>query len=132
MADGKKKSKIQALLLTAAGGLFVVLGVTGIFLPLLPTTPFLLLAAACYAESSPRRLRRLLANRWFGRYLRDYRAGRGIPISVKAWTLLLLWTTLALSAACATGLLWVRLLLGLIALGVTLHILMLPSCSSRE
>ncbi|MBN1197593.1 MAG: YbaN family protein, partial [Candidatus Aminicenantes bacterium] len=113
-------------LLILAGGLCTVLGVVGMFLPLLPTTPFLLLAAACYAKSSPQRLQRLLSNRWFGRYLRDYRDGLGIPMRIKTWTLSLLWTAIALSATFATSLLWVRILLGTIALGVTLHILMLP------
>lgn len=118
---------ISKNLLILAGGLCTALGVAGIFLPLLPTTPFLLLAAACYAKSSPHRLQRLLSNRWFGRYLRDYREGRGIPVRIKTWTLSLLWTAIALSAIFATSLLWVRILLGTIALGVTLHILMLPT-----
>lgn len=130
MKEDGTTSRIRKILLIGAGGLFVGLGVAGIFLPLLPTTPFLLLAAACYANSSPRRLRRLLANRWFGRYLRDYRAGLGIPAYLKAWTLVLLWTTLTLSAVLATDQLWVRLLLGVILLGVSLHILFLPSSRS--
>jgi len=121
----------RRVLWIAVGGICMGLGVAGAFLPLLPTTPFLLLAASCYARSSPRRLQRLLNNRWFGPYLRNYRAGRGIPVHVKAWTLGLLWTTISLSAVFATALLWVRILLGLIALGVTIHILMLrPTDSS--
>ena len=132
MTGREKKSGIIKSLLILAGGLSVGLGVAGIFLPLLPTTPFLLLAAACYAQSSPHRLQRLLRNRWFGRYLRDYRGGRGIPAWVKAWTLTLLWATIALTAIFATGLLWVRILLGTIAIGVTLHILMLPTADKKS
>ncbi|HDP94716.1 MAG TPA: DUF454 domain-containing protein [Candidatus Aminicenantes bacterium] len=125
-------SRSRRFLLVTSGAIFVGLGVAGIFLPLLPTTPFLLLAAACYAKSSPHRLQRLLRNRWFGRYLHDYRDGRGIPAWVKVWTLTLLWTTIALSAIFATRLLWVRILLGAVALGITLHILLLPSAKQKS
>ena len=127
MNDRQHSAGIGRRLWIACGGICLGLGITGVFLPLLPTTPFLLLAAACYARSSPLRLRRLMQNRWFGRYLRDYRAGQGIPVRIKVWTLFLLWITLSLSAVFAVSLLWVRLLLGLVALGVTIHILMLPS-----
>ncbi|MFH0931814.1 MAG: YbaN family protein, partial [Candidatus Zixiibacteriota bacterium] len=71
-----------ALIIT--GTFFVGLGVLGIFLPLLPTTPFLLLAAACYARSSKRFYNWLLNNRWFGSYIKDYKEGKGVPSKVKA------------------------------------------------
>ncbi|MDY0297595.1 MAG: YbaN family protein [Acidobacteriota bacterium] len=132
MNGGDKESRLRKTLLMIAGAVCVGLGTAGIFLPLLPTTPFLLLAATCYARSSPRRLRRLLANRWYGAYLGDYRAGRGIPGRVKAGALVLLWITIALSIVFATSLLWVRVLLGTIAIAVTLHILMLPTTKKVE
>ena len=62
-------------LLIAAGTLCVVLGVIGMFIPVLPTTPFLLLAAVCYGRSSKRFYHWLLTNRWFGEYIRNYREG---------------------------------------------------------
>lgn len=65
------------------GSLFVVLGVVGAFLPLLPTTPFMLLAAYCFAKSSPRAHTWLLNNPWFGQQIRDYYAGKGIPVRTK-------------------------------------------------
>ncbi|MDR2935954.1 MAG: DUF454 family protein, partial [Rikenellaceae bacterium] len=92
-------------------------------LPLLPTTPFLLLAAWCFAHSSDRRLQWLLNNRLFGKYIRDYRAGNGIPRRVKWYALSLLWITIGLSAAFAAENPWVRLGLGAIAVGVTIHVL---------
>jgi uncharacterized membrane protein YbaN (DUF454 family) len=109
-------------LLVAAGFAFVGLGVVGIFLPLLPTTPFLLLAAACFARSSERFYRWLLGNRWFGAYVRDYREGRGVPAKVKIFTVALLWLVILLSAAFAVSNLVVRLILIGVAVGVTLHI----------
>jgi uncharacterized membrane protein YbaN (DUF454 family) len=110
-------------LLAAAGFLFVGLGVVGAFLPLLPTTPFLLLAAACFARSSERFYKWLVGNRWFGVYVRDYREGRGIPVRIKVVTIGALWVVICLSAAFAVSNLIVRIILLLIAAGVTVHIL---------
>lgn len=62
-----------------AGMLSVVLGIVGIFLPLLPTTPFMLLAAACFAQSSPRFHNALLESRTFGPIIKQWQAQRSIP-----------------------------------------------------
>ena len=76
--------------LKVIGTFFVVLGFIGIFVPLLPTTPFLLLAAACYAKSSPAFYNWLLCNKWFGSYIKNYREGRGIPLKSKIVSITLL------------------------------------------
>ena len=120
------RSLLRPLLLVL-GTLFVILGVVGVFLPILPTTPFLLLAAACYARSSDRFLHWLLNNRLFGDYIRNYREGRGMPRSTKLLTLVALWLTLGLSAAFATSALWLRLLLAAVGTGVTIHLLRLKT-----
>ena len=104
------------------GTLFVGLGVVGMFIPILPTTPFLLLAAACYARSSDRFLRWLLENRWFGAYIRNYREGRGMTRDTKLLILLALWLTLGFSAVFAASAWWLRLLLLAIGVGVSVHI----------
>ncbi len=116
------RKKFVKWLLVTAGFLFVALGAVGVFLPLLPTTPFLLLAAACFARSSERFYRWLLGNRWFGAYVRDYREGRGVPVRVKIFTLALMWGAILLSVAFAVSNLFVRIILVVIAAGVTLHI----------
>jgi len=107
--------------LIAAGFLFVGLGILGIFLPVLPTTPFLLLAAACFARSSQKFYNWLLNNRWFGRYIRNYREGKGIPLRVKIITILLLWVTILISAY-FVSIIYVRIILILVAIGVTIHV----------
>jgi uncharacterized membrane protein YbaN (DUF454 family) len=112
-------------LLIVIGTLAVTLGVVGMFLPILPTTPFLLLAAACYARSSDRFLHWLLNNRLFGAYIRSYREGRGMPRATKILTLAALWLTLGMSAAFATSSPWLRLLLAGIGIGVTIHLIRL-------
>jgi hypothetical protein len=118
-----KSSGLLRVLLISAGTLFVGLGVLGIFLPLLPTTPFLLLAAACYAKSSKRFYHWLLNNKWFGKYIKNYREKRGIPSRVKISTISILWITIALSAYFASESFLIRAILVLIAIGVTVHIL---------
>lgn len=122
MATNRVRSAFIKWLLVAAGFLFVGLGVVGIFLPLLPTTPFLLLAAACFAHSSERFYRWLLNNKWFGPYVRGYREGRGIPAKVKIFTIALLWVAILSSAAFVVSNLIVRVILVVIAVGVTVHI----------
>jgi uncharacterized membrane protein YbaN (DUF454 family) len=114
--------KITKSLLLAAGFASVGLGVVGIFLPLLPTTPLLLLAAACFARSSDRFYRWLVNNKWFGPYVRGYREGRGIPVKVKIFTIALLWVVILSSAAFVVSNLVVRIIMLVVAVGVTVHI----------
>lgn len=110
-------------LLAAAGVVFTALALLGILLPVLPTTPFLLLAAWCFARSSARLYRWLHENRLFGEYLRRYRNGEGLPLPVKVTTISLLWLTLGGSAAWAwTHQPWLAAALALIGTAVTAHI----------
>ncbi|MBC7220638.1 YbaN family protein [Candidatus Bipolaricaulota bacterium] len=118
---------MRRLILTACGLLCVGLAVLGWILPIMPATPFLLLAAGCFARSSPRLHRWLHENRLFGRYLRDYAEGRGISPILKAGTIALIWGSVALSATFVARAMWLRLLLGAVALGVSWHILRLPT-----
>ncbi len=112
-------------MLLAAGVASLALGFVGVVVPILPTTPFLLLAAACFLRSSERMHGWLLGNPFLSGYLRHYQAGEGMPARAKALTLVLLWTTLALSAflAVPARLGWVRLLLAAVGAGVTIFIL---------
>lgn len=114
-------------LLVVIGTIFVGLAAIGVVLPLLPTTPFLLVAAACYARGSDRFSNWLLGNRLFGKALRDYREGKGLPPRVKISAIALLWTSIGLSAAFGTDILAVRLIVIAIAMGVTTHILTIPT-----
>jgi len=99
----------------------------GVFVPLLPTTPFLLLAAFLYARSSERFHTWLLTNRWFGEYIRRYCERRSMTRRHKAFTLGLLWTVIGLSAAFVVSEWWARLLLAAVAVGVTTHLFWIPS-----
>ncbi|MDH4068647.1 MAG: YbaN family protein [Dehalococcoidia bacterium] len=109
-------------LLIGAGTLSTGLGIIGIFVPILPTTPFLLLAAACYMRSSERFYRWLINNRVFGAYIRNYIEGRGMPVRIKIITILLLWLTIGLTIVFGIQNIVVRIVLICVAIGVTVHI----------
>ena len=113
--------------LMVVGTLAVSLGVIGIFVPILPTTPFLLLGAYCYARSSDRFYRRLLSNRWFGPYIRNYREGGGMLLRDKALTLTALWLTIGSTVAFAVESPIGRGAMLLVACAVTVHLLHIPT-----
>ena len=112
------RKRIKKYLLTLFGLLFVVLGIVGAVLPILPTTPFLILALACFANSSPRFHQMLLNNRWFGAALQQWETSRSITRKTKIKAMLMIVFTFAVSI----GVLHERLQLqlGLLTLGCIL------------
>lgn len=108
------------------------LGTLGIFLPLLPTTPFLLLAAVCYARSSEAFYNWLLNNKWFGQYIKNWREGKGIPIKTKILSISLLVLTIGYSVIFVVPIFIGRFFLILIAVGVSVHILSLPTLKNKQ
>jgi uncharacterized membrane protein YbaN (DUF454 family) len=114
--------ELWRLILIVCGTLFVALGVLGIFLPLLPTTVFLLLAAACYARSSQRFYQRLVTDRWLGPYIVNYRERRGLTRRQKTLTIGLLWLGIGSTLIWTPLAFGVRLGLIAIASGVTFHV----------
>ena len=117
-----KRRLLKRRLLIVAGTLFTGLGIIGVFIPILPTTPFLLLAAACYMRSSERSYQWLINNRIFGAYIRNYIEGRGMPVRIKIFTILLLWLAIGLSITFGVQNIVIRIVLICIAIGVTVHI----------
>jgi hypothetical protein len=109
--------------LITTGTFFLGLGIVGIFLPLLPTTPFLLLAAACYARSSKRFYNFLLNNKWFGNYIKNYRERKGIPLKIKILSISFLWIVIGYAVIFVVHILLGKIVIILIAVGVTIHIL---------
>jgi hypothetical protein len=82
----------------AMGMLSLVAGVIGVFVPVWPTTPFLLLSAACFLRSSERLYEWLVTHRHLGRYVRDLMSGRGIPLRAKVIALATMWLTTTASS----------------------------------
>lgn len=110
------------ILFSAVGVTAVLLALLGIFLPLLPTTPFLLIASACFVRGSERLHRWLLENRLFGEYLRNIEEKRGIPRKSKAVALCLMWVSLGISIWTVQPL-PLKAMLVVIGMGVTLWVL---------
>jgi uncharacterized protein len=127
-----RKHRVVRALLLGAGTISLVLGAIGIVLPILPTTPFLLLSAACYLRSSERMHKWLLGNRWFGEYIRNYQAGKGIPLKTKIVALAFLWVAIVYSAFFFLN----EILIGqaalmAIAFAVSIHLIRLPTLKKQ-
>ncbi|WP_339487967.1 YbaN family protein [Pseudomonas sp. EL_65y_Pfl2_R95] len=108
--------------LLAIGWLSVALGVIGIFLPVLPTTPFLLLAAACFMRSSERFYKWLVFHPKLGPWIRDYLEGEGIPRKAKIYSITLMWLSIGLSCY-LVPMFWARLFMLISSVCVTVYIL---------
>jgi len=115
------------MVLLIGGFVLVGVGILGMFLPLLPTTIFLLLAAWCFARSSERFYRWVHYNRLFGKYIRDYQTGKGMTLLSKIVSISVLWIGILISAYWGTDVFYIRLLLLAIALGVTWHLVVIKT-----
>jgi len=131
--DGKGNRAARALWFTL-GMICLVFGMIGIVLPILPTTPLLLAAAACFCKSSTRMYDWLLGNKWFGEYIRNYKEGRGLPMRTKIWALTVLWVTIGVSTVFFLNrllppqlVLPMQLIMVAVAIVVSAHILRLPT-----
>ena len=124
--DKIAKNKIVRLILIILGFISVFLGILGFVLPILPTTPFLLLAVALFARSSNKFHGWMLNNKWFGKILKDYYDGKGVTVKIKFFAITILWITIIVTIVFALKLFWVRLLLIVIATIVSIYIISLP------
>jgi hypothetical protein len=129
-----KGHKITRALWLVAGIICLSLGAIGMVLPILPTTPFLLAAAACFCKSSSRMYNWLLNNKWFGEYIRNYKEGRGLPMKTKMFALVVLWITIGISIVFLLNrllptqlVLPMQIIMMAVAVGVSIHILRLPT-----
>jgi len=120
-------SKVKRVIYLVIGTLALVLGAIGLFLPVLPTTPFVILAAACYLRSSKRMYAWILRNELFGETIENYQAGRGLKRNTKIRALGLMWAAISISAFFFVDQLIFRGAMFLVASGVTVYILRLPT-----
>lgn len=115
-------NRLAQILLIIIGTISIALGILGIFLPLLPTTPFLLLGASCYIKGSERLYIWLINNRFLGAYIKNYHEKKGISLKSKILAISMLWITMFFSMFFLQSMLYIRILLLFIALCVTWHI----------
>ena len=119
-------SKPLRIVLIIVGMLSLVLGIVGIFLPVLPTVPFVLLAAACFSRGSKKMHDWLVRIPFAGKVIGDYEKGRGVSRRTKVTALLMLWTGMTISAIALGPKPAVLALLVMLAVGTTIIIVRLP------
>ncbi len=115
------------ILLLIIGFISVGLGFAGIFIPVLPTTPFLLLSAAIFARTSPRFYNWLITNRYFGSYIHNYRNGNGIPLKSKIIAITMVWTSILFSVLFLINNIIADIILIAIAIAVSIYLLSIKS-----
>jgi uncharacterized membrane protein YbaN (DUF454 family) len=118
---------VKSRLFIAAGSISLGIGIVGIAVPLLPTTPFLLLAAYCYGRGSKRLQNRLLSNKLVGSYLRNYLEGKAMSLKAKVWSISILWVVIGCTAAFVTDSQIIRIVLLAVGSGVTVHVALLKA-----
>ena len=118
--------------LVVLGFLSLAIGIFGIVIPLLPTTPFLLLSAACFLKGSDRMYRWLMNHKLFGEYIRNFREKKAIPLKTKVFAISLLWITILFSIFFMVESIYLRIMLAAIAIAVTVHILHFKTLKSIE
>lgn len=119
----QNKNPITRILLLIAGILATLIGFAGIFIPLLPTTPFLLLASWCFVRSSDKLDRILKENKFLGPYIRNYREKKGITKRNKIYSLVFLWISLMVSFYFSPDWWWLWIILIAVGIGVSYHII---------
>jgi len=112
--------------LFSLGWISFALGMIGLLLPVIPTSPFLLLSAACFLRSSPRFYIWLTEHRWWGRYIRYFLDGQGIPRRIKVLILSMLWIMILSSALIIVKIFWVSVTMVITAMAVSVYIIRLP------
>ena len=127
LPSNQVKSDLLRWMLIGCGWVFVLAGVVGIFLPLLPTVPFLLLAAICFGKSSQRFHAWLIEHNHLGPLIRDYLHGGWIPLRAKRLAIGMVWVSFPASALLFKDVRWLSILLIAIAAGITLYLLRLPT-----
>ena len=114
-----------------SGFILVGIGTVGIFLPLLPTTVFLILASICFLKSSPRANEWLRNHKILGGYIDNYQNKTGLTRDAKIANIITLWTSISLSAFLLTDEFYIRIILFVIAIGVTVHIILIKTKQTR-
>jgi uncharacterized membrane protein YbaN (DUF454 family) len=120
-------NKIKKIFLIILGSVSLFLGIIGIFLPMLPTTPLVLLSAACYVRSSKKLYQMLINNKYLGTYIKNYEEERAIPKKAKIIALVFLWISIVTCIIFAIERLFARIILFIIVAIVSSYILKLKT-----
>ncbi|GAE93987.1 hypothetical protein JCM21714_3112 [Gracilibacillus boraciitolerans JCM 21714] len=125
-------SELKRILWVIGGSVSLIIGLIGIIVPpLLPTTPLVILAGFCFGKSSPALHHWLVTNRYFGRYIADYQTGKGVPIRIKLFAVLIVWTSILFTLT-VIPLFYVKIFMICVALFVTIFIFTSPLLKKKE
>ncbi len=122
-----KRSKLSRFLYAALGVVSLIVGVIGIFLPVLPTVPFILLTAFCFSRSSVAGYNLILNNPYFGKYIRDWRHDKSIPLETKIVAVSSLLISMGVSAYFFVPYLWGRVAMAVTGISVSIYLIRLPT-----
>lgn len=125
-------NRARRIIYIVLGSLFLVLGAIGVFVPLLPTTPFWLLTCWFYVRSSRRLYAGVMRHRYFGPYIRCFMEDKAIPVKGKVWSLGIMWTSAILTTVFLIERWWVAASLFLITAAVSWHILTYPTRKKKD
>lgn len=119
--------ELKRLFFLSLGTTFFSIGAVGVVIPVLPTTPFILISVFCFGKSSKRAERWISNNRYFGSYIENYKNKNGVPLDIKLKSIAFLWTMLIISIMFFSNNDYLSLLLVIIGIAVTAHILLLKT-----
>ena len=125
--DSRVSGKMMRSIYIIVGTIALVIGAIGLFLPVIPTTPLVILAAACYYRGSDRLHNWILSSRWFGETVKNYQEGRGLTRDTKVRAISMMWAMILISAWFFVNNLFVRVAIICVAIGVTVYLVRLPT-----
>jgi uncharacterized membrane protein YbaN (DUF454 family) len=125
--DSRVSRNMMRGIYIVVGTIALVIGAIGLFLPIIPTTPLVILAAACYYRGSDRLHNWILSSRWFGETVKNYQEGRGLNRDTKVRAISMMWAMILISAGFFVSNLFVRVAIICVAIGVTVYLVRLPT-----
>lgn len=126
-----KRNKLTRILFVISGSISLTIGIIGIFVPLLPTTVFLLISAYCYVRSSPKLYNWLINHKYLGTYISNYRRYKAMPKKAKISAISLLWITIIISGI-IVDVFWIRIVLLVVAISITAYILSIKTLTDEH
>lgn len=123
---------MKKILLMTIGSISLVLGFIGVFLPVIPTTPFVLVSLACFMNTSEKMHHFVMTNKHLGPYARAYANGEGIPKRAKLKAVFLIWITIGFSVIFVLDKLPLRIMLLVIATIVSTYIFTRPTVEESK
>ena len=124
---GREMTHLKRTVLMIAGFLFVALGIIGIFLPVMPSIPFLIVASICFSKSSKKFHNLLLNNKWVGPHIKNYHENNGIKVKTKILSIIFQWAGILFTSIFLVHNFFGRILMVIIATGATIYIVSLKT-----